>query len=147
LLHGSGRRRSADILRPSVMLCAHLPIDKGGIMSPFALHGRVALITGGNGGIGLGMAHGLAAAGAAIAIAGRDAAKSARAVAELARHEVKTTAIAVDVCDENSCRAMVEATVTELGRLDILVNNAGINIRKQPQDYTFPEWRQVIDTN
>jgi 2-deoxy-D-gluconate 3-dehydrogenase len=124
-----------------------LAIDKGGIMSPFALNGRVALITGGNGGIGLGMAGGLAAAGAAIAIAGRNAAKSERAAAELARHEVKTTAIEVDVCDENSCRAMVETTIARLGRLDILVNNAGINIRKQPQDYTLPEWRQVIDTN
>jgi 2-dehydro-3-deoxy-D-gluconate 5-dehydrogenase len=129
------------------MLCAYLAIDKGGIMSAFALQNRVALITGGNGGIGLGMAHGLAAAGAAIAIAGRNAVKSERAAAELASYGGKTTAIDVDVCDENSCRAMVETTIARLGRLDILINNAGINIRKQPQDYTLTDWRQVIDTN
>ena len=116
-------------------------------MSPFALHGRVALITGGNGGIGLGMAHGLAAAGAAIAIAGRDEAKGERAAAELAKYGVATALVQVDVTDEASCRGMVDKTVAGLGRLDILVNNAGINIRKQPQDYTLADWRQVLDTN
>jgi 2-dehydro-3-deoxy-D-gluconate 5-dehydrogenase len=116
-------------------------------MSAFDLKGRVALVTGGNGGIGLGMARGLAAAGAAIAIAGRNLKKSQAASAELATFGVRTAIVEVDVTDEASCRHMVEVAAAELGRLDILINNAGINIRKQPQDYTLAEWRQVIDTN
>ena len=117
-------------------------------MSPlFALTGRVALITGGNGGIGLGMAHGLAEAGAAIAIAGRNRAKSEAAAGELAKRGVETAVLEVDVADEISCRAMVDGAVERLGRLDILINNAGINIRKPPQDLALTEWRQVIDTN
>ena len=116
-------------------------------MSPFALTGRVALVTGGNGGIGLGMAHGLAEAGAAIAIAGRNRAKSEAAAGELAKRGVETAVLQVDVADEISCRAMVDGAVERLGRLDILINNAGINIRKPPQDLAVSEWRQVIDTN
>ena len=116
-------------------------------MSAFDLKDRVALVTGGNGGIGLGMARGLAQAGAAVAIAGRNVAKSEAAAAELASFGVKTAVFAVDVTDEVACRHMVDAAVGQLGRLDILINNAGINIRKQPQDYTMAEWRQVIDSN
>ncbi len=116
-------------------------------MSLFDLKGRVALVTGGNGGIGLGMARGLAEAGAAVAVAGRNQAKSEAAAAELASLGVKTAVFTVDVTEEAQCRRMVEDTVAQLGRLDILVSNAGINIRKPPQDYALAEWRQVIDTN
>jgi 2-dehydro-3-deoxy-D-gluconate 5-dehydrogenase len=116
-------------------------------MSPFDLKGRVALVTGGNGGIGLGMARGLAQAGAAVAVAGRNLKKSQAAAAELSAMGIKTTVVEVDVTDEVSCRKMVEDTVAQLGRLDILINNAGINIRKQPQDYTLAEWRLVIESN
>jgi 2-dehydro-3-deoxy-D-gluconate 5-dehydrogenase len=116
-------------------------------MSPFDLKGRVALVTGGNGGIGLGMARGLAQAGAAVAVAGRNLKKSQAAAAELSAMGSKTTVVEVDVTDETSCRKMVEDTVAQLGRLDILINNAGINIRKQPQDYTLAEWRLVIESN
>jgi 2-deoxy-D-gluconate 3-dehydrogenase len=116
-------------------------------MSLFDLTGRVALVTGGNGGIGLGMARGMAEAGAAIAIAGRNRAKSEAAAAELGQLGAKTAVLAADVTDEAQCRRMVEDTVAQLGRLDILVNNAGINIRKQPQEYSLGEWRQVIDAN
>ena len=116
-------------------------------MSLFDLKGRVALVTGGNGGIGLGMARGMAEAGAAIAVAGRNVGKSEAAAAELAKLGVKTAVIEVDVADEASCRRMVEATVERLGRLDILVNNAGINIRKPANELSLQEWRQVIDVN
>ena len=116
-------------------------------MSPFDLKGRVALVTGGNGGIGLGMARGLAQAGAAIAVAGRNLEKSQAAAAELSAKGVKTAVVEVDVTDEMSCRKMVDTTMAQLGRLDILINNAGINIRKQPQDYTLAEWRLVIESN
>jgi 2-deoxy-D-gluconate 3-dehydrogenase len=116
-------------------------------MSPFDLMGRVALVTGGNGGIGLGMARGLAQAGAAIAVAGRNLEKSEAAAAELSAKGVRTAVVEVDVTDEMSCRKMVDTTMAQLGRLDILINNAGINIRKQPQDYTLAEWRLVIESN
>jgi 2-deoxy-D-gluconate 3-dehydrogenase len=116
-------------------------------MALFDLKGRVAVVTGGNGGIGLGMAKGMAAAGATVVVAGRDAAKSAAAVKELQPLGGKASAIAVDVLKEESCRAMIAETVKQHGRLDILVNNAGTSIRKQPQDYTLAEWHQVMDTN
>jgi 2-deoxy-D-gluconate 3-dehydrogenase len=116
-------------------------------MSLFDLNGRVALVTGGNGGIGLGMARGLAEAGAAIAIAGRNTAKSEAAAAELAKLGVKTAVVSGDVTDDAQCRKLVEETVAHLGRLDILVNNAGINIRKPAQDLATAEWKAVIDTN
>jgi len=111
-------------------------------MKPFDLKGKVAIVTGGNGGIGLGMARGLAAAGARVVVAGRNAQKSAAAA-----RDIGGVAIEVDVVHETSCKALVAKTVSQLVRLDILVNNAGINIRKQPQEYSLEEWRQVIDTN
>ncbi len=116
-------------------------------MKLFDLSGRVAIVTGGNGGIGLGMAKGMAAAGATVVVAGRDAAKNAAAVKELQALGGKASAIAVDVLKEESCRALIADTVKQEGRLDILVNNAGINIRKQPQEYTLAEWHQVMDSN
>lgn len=116
-------------------------------MKMFDLSGRVAIVTGGNGGIGLGMAKGMAEAGAAIVVAGRDAAKNADAVKEIQDLGATASAIAVDVLKEDSCRALIADTVKRHGRLDILVNNAGINIRKQPQEYTLAEWHKVLDSN
>jgi 2-dehydro-3-deoxy-D-gluconate 5-dehydrogenase len=110
--------------------------------NPFALHGKAALVTGGNGGIGLAMARALAQAGAAVAIAGRDEEKNAAAA-----REVPALALKADLSDSKACRAMVEEAAQRLGRLDILVNNAGTNIRKAPQDYSLEEWRLVLDTN
>ncbi len=115
--------------------------------APFDLRGRVAIVTGGNGGIGLGMAQGLAQAGAAILVAGRNAQKNEQAVAALTKAGAKAEAVSVDVSDENACAGMVAAAVERLGRVDILVNNAGINIRKRPEEYTLAEWRQIIDVN
>ena len=116
-------------------------------MSLFSIKDRVALITGGNGGIGLGMAEGLAKAGAHIMVAGRNRDKSEAAAAKLAKLGVKTGVVAVEVQHADSCAAMVAATVKQFGRLDILVNNAGINIRKQPEQYSPAEWREVLAIN
>ena len=113
----------------------------------FDLSGRVAIVTGGNGGIGLGMATGLAQAGAALVIAGRNPAKNAAAVKALQALGAKATAVEADVTGQAACRALVKAALDRFGRLDILVNNAGTNIRKQPQDYTPEEWKSVLDTN
>ena len=116
-------------------------------MKLFDLTDRVAIVTGGNGGIGLGMARGLATAGAAVVVAARDEAKSAEAVRELEGLGARAVAVRVDVTEAASCRAMVQATLDRFGRLDVLVNNAGTNIRKQPQEYTLEEWHLILETN
>ena len=116
-------------------------------MELFDLSGRVAVVTGGNGGIGLGMALGMARAGATIVVAGRDAAKNVDAVKQIQEAGAKASAIPVDVLKEDSCRALMAETVKAHGRLDILVNNAGMSIRKQPEQYTVAEWHTVIDSN
>jgi len=113
----------------------------------FDLDGKVAIVTGGNGGIGLGMARGVAAAGAAIAIVGRNEAKSAAAVTELEQQGAKAISVSADVTDKAAVADMVERTVREFGRIDILVNNAGINIRKSPHALDLDEWDSVIRTN
>ena len=112
----------------------------------FDLRGQVAIVTGGNGGIGLGMARGLADAGADIAIVGRDEAKSSAAAADIGARGAKAISVAADVTDKEAVAAMVDAE-RQLGRIDILVNNAGINIRKAPHVSSSAEWHNVIDTN
>src|SRR5258707_1296454 len=109
-------------------------------MTQFGLTGRVAIVTGGNGGIGLGMARGLAMAGAAIVVAGRNSAKGDAAVAELRVLGTEAVFVEADVTEEAACRALVGAAVDRFGRLDILVNNAGTNIRKSPESYALAEW-------
>ncbi|HAL38247.1 MAG TPA: 2-deoxy-D-gluconate 3-dehydrogenase [Polaromonas sp.] len=111
------------------------------------LGGRVAIVTGGNSGIGLGMAKGLAAAGAMLVIAGRNAQKNAAAGQALQALGAQVLAVEADVTQEDACRALVQAALERFGRLDILFNNAGTNIRKPPQDYTLEEWKTVLDTN
>jgi 2-dehydro-3-deoxy-D-gluconate 5-dehydrogenase len=113
----------------------------------FDLSGKVAIVTGGNGGIGLGIARGLADAGAAIAVVGRNAAKSAEAVDDLGKRGVKAIAVATDVTDKAAVAAMIERVRKELGRIDILVNNAGTSIRKPTHQLELEEWTTVMDTN
>jgi 2-deoxy-D-gluconate 3-dehydrogenase len=113
----------------------------------FDLSGKVAIVTGGNGGIGLGMACGLAEAGADIAIVGRNETKSNAAVADLKQRGVKAIGVIADVTDKSAVATMVERTARKLGRIDILVNNAGINIRKPPHALDIEEWDSVIKTN
>ena len=113
----------------------------------FDLNGKVAVVTGGNGGIGLGMARGLARAGARIVVAARDEAKSKTAVRELEGLGTEAHAARVDVADEASVEALMRDTADRCGRVDILVNNAGINIRKPAHQLTLDEWRRVLDTN
>jgi len=116
-------------------------------MKLFDLSGKTALITGGNGGIGLAFGRGFAEAGAAIMVAGRNTEKNAAAVAELRALGADADSVVVDVADEASCRAMVATTAERFGRLDILVNNAGTAVRKFPEEISLEEWRTVLDTN
>ena len=113
----------------------------------FSLAGRAAIVTGGNGGIGLGIAEGLARAGASVAIAARDRSKTDRAVKGLSELGTKVIGLDIDVADEASIANAVSAAAKEFGRLDVLVNNAGIAVRKQPQEYSAAEWDQVMDVN
>ena len=109
--------------------------------------GKTALITGGNGGIGLGMAKGLAQAGARIAVVGRNQRKNATALGEIRALGVDAMAVEADVCDAEAVAAMIATVVDQWGAIHILINNAGINIRKRPEDLTEEEWRKVLDTN
>ena len=113
-------------------------------MNPFDLTGKVAIVTGGNGGIGLGMATGLANAGARVVLAGRNQAKGDKAAATLGDRAIF---IAADVTKKADCVNLVAKTVEKFGKLDILVNNAGIAIRKNPEDYTEEEYHRVMNTN
>ena len=113
----------------------------------FDLRGKVAIVTGGNGGIGLGMAHGLADAGADIAVVGRNETKSAAAVADLKQRGVRAIAVTTDVTDKAAITSMIERVTKELGRIDILINNAGMSIRKPPHELELDEWNKVIATN
>jgi 2-deoxy-D-gluconate 3-dehydrogenase len=117
-------------------------------MELFDLHGKVAIVTGGNGGLGRGMAVGLAGAGADVVIAARNAEKTATTAAELRQtYGIRVLELRVDVCQEADVNAMVEQTVHAFGRIDILINNAGTNIRKPAEHLTSADWQTVIDTN
>jgi len=114
----------------------------------FDLSGKVAIVTGGNGGIGLGMARGLAVAGARIVVAARDRDKSSGAVGELRRlGSAESLAIEVDVTEQDSVNGLIARAREACGRIDILVNNAGTNIRKPPHVLSLAEWREVLDVN
>ena len=113
----------------------------------FDLSGRVAIVTGGNGGLGLGMALGLARAGASIVVAGRDQAKTARAVAAIEALGANASGVAVDVALEPDIVRMAAHAAQVFGRIDILVNNAGVALRRPPQELTAAEWDQVLDVN
>jgi len=109
----------------------------------FDLGGRVAVVTGGNGGIGLGVARGLAQAGAAVAVWARDAAKNEAAVKELEGLGVRALALPCDVAEEVQLARAVTETVAALGRIDICVANAGFGLVKPTLELSLDEWRQV----
>jgi 2-dehydro-3-deoxy-D-gluconate 5-dehydrogenase len=142
-----GRRAG---VRPRAAKIAIFFNDVGGVAmrnGAFDLKGKVAIVTGGNGGIGLGIAKGLGAAGASIVVAARKPDKNERAVAELEGLGVRAVGLPVDVQDEASVQAMVKAAAHAFGRIDILVNNAGIAVGKAPQDVTLDEWNRVVNAN
>jgi 2-dehydro-3-deoxy-D-gluconate 5-dehydrogenase len=116
-------------------------------LSQFDLTGRVAIVTGGNGGLGLGMARGVARAGAVIAIAARDEAKGQKAVEDLKAIGIRCGFYPLQVSSRASCQAMVDRVVGDFGRCDILINNAGTTVRKRPELVSEDEWRSVLDVN
>lgn len=115
--------------------------------SPFDLTGKVALITGGNGGIGLGMAEGLAAAGASLAIWGRDPVKNEQARARLEALGATVLIQPIDVSDEAAIAAGVAQTVERLGRIDFCAANAGVFGGAPFHQQTTEGWRRVTTVN
>tara|TARA_R110000787_G_scaffold70220_1_gene156118 strand:+ start:252 stop:1019 length:768 start_codon:yes stop_codon:yes gene_type:complete len=116
-------------------------------MDIFDLTGKVAIITGGNGGLGLGMARGLASAGAAVAVVGRNQGKIDNAVKTLAAAGAQALGIQADVSSEDDVNRMVRETVDHFGRVDILVNNAAISWGIHPDKMTLDEWNNFIAVN
>ena len=116
-------------------------------MKLFDIAGKVAIVTGGNGGIGLGMARGIASCGANVAIAGRNAEKAVAALESLRALGVQAEFITVDVTKKTECLRMIAEAEARFGRVDILVNNAGTSVRKMPEEYSEEEWHHVLDTN
>jgi 2-dehydro-3-deoxy-D-gluconate 5-dehydrogenase len=117
------------------------------MLTEFDLSGRVALVTGGNRGIGRGIALGLARAGADVAIAARSQETTARTVAEVVGLGRRAAGLACDVTDPAQVRAAVAATIDALGGLTVLVANAGIAAGGRPQELGLDVWDRVLDTN
>jgi 2-deoxy-D-gluconate 3-dehydrogenase len=116
-------------------------------MKMFDLSGKAAIVTGGNGGIGRGIALGLAQAGADICIAARDAAKSERVRGEIEALGRRCIPVHCDVDSVADIEATIDAARVAFGSIHVLVNNAGRAVLKPPEAMTDEEWLSVIDTN
>ena len=113
----------------------------------FDLSGRVAVVTGGNGGIGRSIAIGMAQAGAAVAVLARNEEKNQRVIGELQVLGVRTLAVRVDVAERGQLQPALEKVEETLGPVSILVNNAGIAAIAGVLDHTLEDWDKVIETN
>ncbi|RCW78429.1 SDR family oxidoreductase [Phyllobacterium bourgognense] len=113
----------------------------------FSLEGRLALITGSSQGIGLALAKGLAAHGAAVVINGRDGAKVDAAVAELREDGYTVHGSDFDVTDLQAVKAGVDKIEAEIGAIEILFNNAGMQFRAPLEDFPEDKWQQLLQTN
>ncbi len=113
----------------------------------FDLSGRVAVVTGGNGGIGLGMARGLAKAGADIAIWARNEQKNADAKRELEALGVRVVALRCDVASEDETATAMAATLEHFGQVDVCIANAGYGAPGDPMKLSLARWRELMSTN
>lgn len=116
--------------------------------SKFDLKGKVALVTGGNGGIGLGMAEALAQAGADVCIWGRNAEKNSAAEDKLASYGRKILALECDVSDRRQVEENFAGTLEAMGKVDACFANAGTGSRGTPfHEMSVDEWRMIFGTN
>ena len=114
----------------------------------FDLHGKVAVVTGGNGGIGLGFAEGLAEQGADVCIWGTNEAKNTKALESLEKHGTKIAAIQCDVSDEKQVVAAFSETISNFGHVDSCFANAGVGGGGASFDEMTPEeWQRVFSVN
>jgi gluconate 5-dehydrogenase len=113
----------------------------------FRLDGRIALVTGSSAGIGLGIARGLAQAGATVVLNGRDAARLEAALQALRAEGLAVRSSTFDVCDAGAVEAAVEAIERDVGPLDVLVNNAGTQHRAPFHEFPAAEWDRLMRTN
>ncbi|MEV6119984.1 glucose 1-dehydrogenase [Streptomyces sp. NPDC052077] len=117
------------------------------VLDRFRLDGKVAVVTGGNRGIGRAIATAFAEAGAAVAIAGRDEKRNERAVAELVAAGADAMAMRADVTSRADLTALRDGVTERLGPVDILVNNAGIGIHGESLSLSDEDWDRVLATN
>jgi NAD(P)-dependent dehydrogenase (short-subunit alcohol dehydrogenase family) len=111
------------------------------------LKGRVALITGASRGLGKAMALELGAAGAALALVGRDRSKLDETVSEASALGADAAVFVADIAQEAQVRMLQQRVAERFDRVDILINNAGVNLRKPLTDFTLEEWNRVMDAN
>lgn len=117
------------------------------MLTDFSLTGRVAIVTGATKGLGRGIAHGLAEAGAKLVVVSRNQKECDAVALELQEKGASSLAYAADLRNLASIQALVEAVVKQFGRIDILINNAGAAVTKPPEAMTEEEWDFVMDLN
>ncbi|MBB4123178.1 SDR family NAD(P)-dependent oxidoreductase [Martelella radicis] len=117
------------------------------VMDKFSMKNKVSIVTGGNRGIGRGIAQGLAEAGSAIVIAARDADKSKEAVKELGALGVDVIAVEADVSKRDQIEAMLDTVLKRFGQVDALINNAGIGFHADALTLPDEEWERLFDIN
>ena len=117
------------------------------ILDKFSMRGKVALVTGGNRGIGRAIAIGLAEAGASVAIAARDEQRNAQTVAELEKLGARAFAVGTDLAERDDILSMIRAVEGALGAIDVLVNNAGIGFHAEALKVTDEQWRRLFAVN
>ncbi|MFI5952826.1 glucose 1-dehydrogenase [Cryptosporangium sp. NPDC051539] len=117
------------------------------VLDTFALPGKVAVVTGGNRGLGRAFAHALGEAGAAVAILARDATASAEVVAELEAKGIRAAAFTADVADRAAVFAAADEITAAFGPVDVLVNNAGTCVHRPALEVSEHDWHEVISVN
>lgn len=118
-----------------------------GVLDSFKLKGKIALVTGGNRGIGKAISIALAQAGADIAIQARDEAASLKTVAEIEKLGVRAVFLKGDVTSADDVNSVVSRVAGIFGKIDVLVNNAGIVRNVKAEEMTWSDWHDVINTN
>ena len=117
------------------------------VLDLFRLDGKVAVVTGGNRGIGKAIAVALAEAGASVVVAARDAERNEQTVAELAKLGPPALAVTTDVTDRAALVALRETVTEQLGPIDVLINNAGVGIHGESLTLDDEGWQRVMATN
>src|SRR5258708_9414596 len=141
---------SPPVLTPSRRRKAGVTLEVDPTMSildKFSMRGKVALVTGGNRGIGRAIAIGLAEAGAAIAIAARDEQRNAQTVAELEKLGIRAIGVKTDLAERDDILSMVRAVEGALGPIDVLVNNAGIGFHGDALTTSDEDWTRLFAVN